>query len=403
VPEARLQIVPPSGSEQAARGLQSGASESSRGSELRAELTQSREDLSAREAEVSELRSQLAELDEQQADSERLVQMQSSQMKALQDRLGQAAEAPAPAPSAAAETAPAAAAAPPPVPRPWYLSPLLLAGGGLVLLGGLVLALRGRRSASPLPVIRRISDDEDRHAILSGGRGEDPLLQAAIDADAELESEVAADPASEPLRAAVAAAPDDLDAHVSLLRHYYAQGDGPAYDAAARAMRAEVRSTLDPRWREAVVMGVSLSPANPLFSQAGWNAPRFGDTGALASPAPAAEPVVETSAGIFLDEPAEDTEQDWDTLASIQHDESADAGDVPDADGNEPDLELPEDEAGLGEDSAELDANNTKIELARAYLDIGDVDGARGMLEEVIAEAGPAARAEAQRLLDEIG
>ena len=35
---------------------------------------------------------------------------------------------------------------------------------------------------------------------------------------------------------------------------------------AAQAMRDRVRSTLDPRWREAVVMGVALSPDNPLFS-----------------------------------------------------------------------------------------------------------------------------------------
>jgi pilus assembly protein FimV len=55
------------------------------------------------------------------------------------------------------------------------------------------------------------------------------------------------------------------------------------------------------------------------------------------------------------------------------------------------------------EDADELDGSSTKIELARAYLDIGDVEGARGMLEEVLAEAGPAGRAEAERLLREIG
>jgi len=49
------------------------------------------------------------------------------------------------------------------------------------------------------------------------------------------------------------------------------------------------------------------------------------------------------------------------------------------------------------------DGSATKIELAKAYLDIGDVEGAKGMLEEVLAEAGPAGRAEAQRLLKEIG
>ena len=59
--------------------------------------------------------------------------------------------------------------------------------------------------------------------------------------------------------------------------------------------------------------------------------------------------------------------------------------------------------AQTGAASADDDASATKIELAKAYLDIGDVDGARGMLEEVVAEGSPAVRAEAERLLREIG
>ena len=54
-------------------------------------------------------------------------------------------------------------------------------------------------------------------------------------------------------------------------------------------------------------------------------------------------------------------------------------------------------------DAGADDGSATKIELARAYLDIGDTEGARSMLEEVVAEAGPAGRAAAQRLLTEIG
>jgi pilus assembly protein FimV len=51
----------------------------------------------------------------------------------------------------------------------------------------------------------------------------------------------------------------------------------------------------------------------------------------------------------------------------------------------------------------EDEASATRIELAKAYLDIGDLDGARSMLEEVLAEGGPAAKAEAERILREIG
>ena len=45
----------------------------------------------------------------------------------------------------------------------------------------------------------------------------------------------------------------------------------------------------------------------------------------------------------------------------------------------------------------------TRIELAKAYLAIGDLDGARSMLEEVLSEGGPSARGEAARILKEIG
>lgn len=43
-----------------------------------------------------------------------------------------------------------------------------------------------------------------------------------------------------------------------------------------------------------------------------------------------------------------------------------------------------------------------RIELARAYIDLGDVDTARDLLREVADAGDPAARAEASRLLDGI-
>ncbi|TNJ34369.1 FimV/HubP family polar landmark protein [Arenimonas terrae] len=412
--DGRLEIVPPSGDEQAARGLQSGASSTGGGKELRAELTQTREDLAAREAEVSELRSQMTELEQQQADSQRLIELQNSKLKSLQERLGEDVAAASPAPVAAAD--PAAAASPVPAspavgPAPWYLNPFLLGGGGLVLLGGLVLALRGRRSASPVPVVsRRISDDDALHASLAGTRA------AVVEAEDEDDSELAAgDPELARLRGNVEAHPEDLEAHISLLRHYYAKGETTAYEIAAQAMRIRVRSTLDPRWREAVVMGVALSPSNPLFSQAGWNTPKFGDTGVIPAtakaappaaaptpapaPAPAPAPIaaptpVAAPAPVVAPEPAPIVASEPD----LDIDFEPVAVDIPGHDGFTDDFS-----AAPAEQAGDDDGSETKIELAKAYLDIGDIDGAKGMLEEVLAEAGPAGRAEAQRLLKEIG
>lgn len=68
-----------------------------------------------------------------------------------------------------------------------------------------------------------------------------------------------------------------------------------------------------------------------------------------------------------------------------------------------------EDAAGDGDDEESLviaaDANglSTKMDLARAYIDMGDEDGARQILEEVVAEGSDELRLEAETLLDRIG
>lgn len=458
-PEGRLEIVPPAGDTESA-DVQSGAADGESGAELRAEITQAREDLAAREVEVQELRSHIADLEAQQSDSQRLIALQSSQLKALQERLA-AAEGepvatapvdPAPTPSGPAETPPPRADAPAQAAAtPWYYNPLVLAGAGLVLLGALVLGLRGKRKSAPLPAPpRRISDDEALKASLPGPRPDAAATTAAsAAAPASAPAMAPVDEERARLQAAVDAQPSDLEAHVSLLRHLHKARDRAAFETAAQAMRLQVRSTLDPRWREAVVMGVALAPGNPLFSQAGWNAPRFGDTGVIpsaetpASPPPAAPapaPAADDLDGmdVLAASAASPThahdvaDEDWDSLAAAGtgptaeatplEEPAAGAADADEAGGDG--IESVDDEAfeftgagdtglaaadpGEGEDddavrSAEEDASATKIELAKAYLEIGDVDGARGMLEEVVAEAGPEARAEAERLLREIG
>jgi len=44
----------------------------------------------------------------------------------------------------------------------------------------------------------------------------------------------------------------------------------------------------------------------------------------------------------------------------------------------------------------------TKLDLARAYMDMGDPDGARSILREVLQEGSANQRQEAQRLIDSI-
>lgn len=82
------------------------------------------------------------------------------------------------------------------------------------------------------------------------------------------------------------------------------------------------------------------------------------------------------------------------------------------APGEEDDLDLSGDfavESSHGYEDEELviaaDSNalSTKLDLARAYLDMGDDDGARQILDEVVAEGTEDLKAEAQALLSRIG
>jgi pilus assembly protein FimV len=70
----------------------------------------------------------------------------------------------------------------------------------------------------------------------------------------------------------------------------------------------------------------------------------------------------------------------------------------------------PEAEPGIDEDeepeSDEDDVQSTdpeiKLDLARAYLSLGDIEASRSMLDEVLKNGNEAQKAEARQMLDEI-
>jgi pilus assembly protein FimV len=429
----RLEIAPPAGA--GAVGAQSGASSGGSGSELRAQLEQAREDLSVREAELRELQSRLTEQESLANEQKRLIELKDSQLSAMEQALREqrtgeaaapsngkvpaasgavepaaagaveadpvdapvvvtpdaapAAEATDPAsPAPASPTAAAPADAPTDAAAPWYSNPMVLGAGGLVLVGGLVgLLLRRRRGTDakrPLPNVppaassrSRLSDDEDSLSNLPASTSEESNA-AAVEAEAvpvaapapeapSVDNDTAptANPVLRELERNIDGAPADLDTHVALLRQLYNTGDTDAFLKAAERMRVHVEKPGDPRWREVVVMGMGLVPGHALFRELQWNPISGIDVRtrpAAVEPEPPAPPVVE----------------------AFDERETAER----------PIVELPtSDEAGL---------DDTRLELAKAYIEIGDVDGARGMLEEVLAEGSAAARAEAERLLKSI-
>jgi pilus assembly protein FimV len=53
----------------------------------------------------------------------------------------------------------------------------------------------------------------------------------------------------------------------------------------------------------------------------------------------------------------------------------------------------------LGGEPATMSEVGTKLDLARAYMDMGDPEGARSILDEVLGEGNAAQRQEAERLI----
>jgi pilus assembly protein FimV len=64
---------------------------------------------------------------------------------------------------------------------------------------------------------------------------------------------------------------------------------------------------------------------------------------------------------------------------------------------------IPADEMALPElEPVTMSEVGTKLDLARAYMDMGDPEGARSILDEVLQEGSPTQKQEAQRLIDSL-
>ena len=141
VNQGRLKIVPTVGAMNNA-GSQSGASKSGQGSELRAENAATQEELAAKQAEISNLRSQLDQAGKSQAESQRLIELQNTQIKQLTQRMQELKKnGQADSPETTASTAVPEAAAQ----SPWYFSPYAVFAALLLIAGLLGVLLKRKR------------------------------------------------------------------------------------------------------------------------------------------------------------------------------------------------------------------------------------------------------------------
>ena len=264
--------------------------------------------------------------------------------------------------------------------------------------------------------------------------------------------------AEEILKEAMARDANRTEVPLKLLEIYHARKSATAFETVAKELKAKVGEG-SPQWQKAAAMGAQIDPNNPLYAGAGGG-------GTYTATAPAAKPDVDfdiqtsgSSAApapdFDLDAGATNPKVDAETTNSPSgldfdiagsggggHAPAAEApkaespssfdfdlsgldvsGGAKPAGGGGTDLEVdpthrsqPSPGAGgLNLTDLSLDmpggdsggggggeAVGTKLELAKAYLEIGDKDGARDILQEVAKEGSAAQREEAQKLISSL-
>lgn len=289
----------------------------------------------------------------------------------------------------------------------WYeqawAKPAAIGAVALLLLVGL-LGMRKRKAAGAT-----------ERGSIAGAFGDSPLRSAdgavaGVPSDAEEQA----------LRDALMDDPGNIGLHLELLSLLYAERNVEAFEDAAETMHAHVVDEHQPEWLEARAMGQDLAPHNPLFADGMATQHAFDDEAVTAphtmpafdhddvfthrEPTAPAAPHANTAFDFDLEPEDTSAPQPPETMPS----EAVFAFDnLPPMDfGKEaqheieaavaPPLHVEEDEFA-GEDGV-----GTKLDLAKAYLDMGDPEGARSMLEEVLAEGNDVQKGEARRLMGEI-
>lgn len=270
--------------------------------------------------------------------------------------------------------------------------------------------------------------------------------------------------AEEILKEAIHKNPDRHEIRIKLLEIYAARRNLSAFEAVAGELYAALGSKSGPLWDKACEMGRGIDPTNPLYGGVQSNAAPAATVAATAAVAGGAvafadEPAPEAGAAMapaeefesggaaepepMLDVPTAGAPLEFESPGHVLNfDMQSEADTAPVAgyveaptqglDFDLSDLELPattDDDVlkldlGLEEDNGpdskfdfsgldldlgdaggnelELDEVGTKLDLARAYVEMGDKEGAREILNEVLAEGNDKQIADAKGMMSSL-
>jgi len=198
---------------------------------------------------------------------------------------------------------------------------------------------------------------------------------------------------------------------MELLRSHFDHGDSDRFVALAHSLREKYPED-SPEWREVSDLGRQLLPGSPLFAASALAAHDGHDPDDFFFRDEVAH-AEETVTGNEHDAQIHSMLDDDKPLAFESRDMAAsDSRDLPDLEFEQTfhkevdavtDLPIEDDQAGTGRQSfLDEDTIGTRLDLARAYLDMGDPEGARSMLDEVLAEGSDTQKEEARKLLAEL-
>lgn len=341
-------------------------------------------------------------------------------------------------------------------------NPLWLGGGGVVLALLAFFGLRRKRGVetefqeSILQASQGDSSIADSEIVSTkpnpseGRRAESSLLsEFAVSDMGSLKGDGAADPLAEAdvylaygrfqqaedlIRDGLEKESGREDLNLKLLEVFLAGKNETAFDEHAQTMLAKLENTGLPLWEKIAEMGRELSPENPLYQAEAAPEANNGldDIEALSedldfnldgdSDVPPTVGSGEDDEGLDfdIDLSFESAKEDESNSVEPTADEPTEMG--IDMDSVEPDIvsqegsldidlkdfEMETDDAVAEDDIqgdgelADLDEVSTKLDLARAYIDMGDPDGAKSILDEVMDEGSEEQKDEARNILGQM-
>jgi pilus assembly protein FimV len=396
-----LALVPPSGvgsESSSSRGGSGGGGKES--AALRADLARTKEALSSREAETGELKSRVSQLEEINSKSQRLISLKDSEIAELQNKLKQLeatkAEATKAEAAKSAKTAEATQAKPA---TPAEAKPASAP------------AANASASAPSTPEKSAKTAEAAQAKPATPAEAKPASTPAAADASASAPAagtpvvHKVAKPAAKPAPVA-ADKPWYADYWDGSLYTLYGMGGVLALIVIVLLARAFGRKKVNPRLRPAVAAVAQADIGEDVHDAAAESDAERHDDGAQPPSIPQ-PPDAGQHEDISL---LEDVPNAQEKAASVPHASEHEPvreneALLPEPLGAEqPETVETEDEAvenhaGLPDE----DVIGTRLDLARAYLDMGDAEGARSMLDEVLAEGNQAQKEEASKLLGELG